>query len=109
MDILEFLSKVLEEDCDLFRGQLDKDWPMLPSIARIKAPKHSGELAFKDWEEVEGYLLEEFIKQAMPYMEFKPDNELDILVHAQHHGLPTKLLDWTTNPIKAMFFAVENP
>jgi hypothetical protein len=106
--IIEYLTYFEDDNCEWFRGQADIAWELIPSISRIKNPKKSGNIEHFDWEELEEYLLEEFEKQATPFMDFKPANKWESLVHAQHHGLPTTLLDWTSNPLKALFFSVED-
>lgn len=42
----------------------------------------------------------------LPYI--KENDTWRWLFFAQHSGLATKLLDWTTNPLVALYFAVEN-
>jgi FRG domain len=83
----------------VFRGHSNATYHLIPSVGRATLPKMSRERYEKD-------LLKIFCREATGYADVSPANPWEWLSLAQHHGLPTRLLDWTYNPLAALYFAV---
>jgi hypothetical protein len=56
-------------------------------------------------DETERRIFEMFLRELPGYTSDLPTQQWEFLALGQHHGLPTRLLDWTENPLVAAFFA----
>jgi hypothetical protein len=78
----------------VYRGLADQSWPLRTSLIRLGGA----------YPAVERPLLRNFRKYAQPGW-LPAGNLWFYLAVAQHHGLPTRVLDWTVSPQVAVHFA----
>src|SRR5450631_2095765 len=100
LDFLDFAS-VKADGTWLFRGHADAAWTLIPAIGRQPSAT-----AYRLADEK--ILFEDFIREAKRYLDADGFTELEWLAVARHHGLPTRLLDWSANPMVAAWFATQD-
>ncbi|MBR1703043.1 MAG: FRG domain-containing protein [Lachnospiraceae bacterium] len=80
----------------IYRGMADQDYDLKPSLARIKNLEI----------DTEAVLINDFLTR-------RPDafsglTEFDMLGKMQHYGLPTRILDFSLNPLVSLYFACDS-
>jgi hypothetical protein len=101
LDFIEEMSGRTDEHW-IFRGEGKKTWELRPKAGR---PEVCGRAGYRELDE--GNLFKDFRREAQRYERGRGVSDIEWLALAQHHGLPTRLLDWTFNPLIAAWFAVE--
>ncbi|MGA7724338.1 MAG: FRG domain-containing protein [Opitutaceae bacterium] len=86
----------------LFRGVSRFEFDLIPTVGRDHSMSVSAVTRH------EANCLAIFRRLGAPHLKFPKCPRWDLLAIAQHHGMPTRLMDWTFNPLVALYFAVRD-
>lgn len=99
----------------IFRGMSNESWELIPGIFRKRHEEQGSSsverssYSIKIYPAYEFEILSHFRKESsslLPHISQKDD--FTWLQYAQHYGVPTRLLDFTANPLVALFFCCQS-
>lgn len=86
----------------IYRGVSKVAYTLIPKLGRETNHRYA------EVYEYESAIIKQFQRWATPHLIKSPSNAWEWIAIAQHHGLPTRLLDWTRNPMVALFFSIQS-
>jgi hypothetical protein len=112
----DLLSEVPQQDHKqnvVYRGHSRSSYQLVPSLFRDATPLRQKNVG--TWPRLEDYYCHRFESYAdswlpLPLRQRDVRGRIDrlgLICFARHYGLPVRILDWTHNPLAALFFAVE--
>jgi FRG domain-containing protein len=118
-DLREFLSVISPYGDPLwvYRGQPNQSWPLRPKAGRLQFYDRVSELNRQKYNATNPKTITESLDlrrfaiwkaQAVACSDSLPESDFECLAYAQHYGLATRLLDWSSNPLVGLYFAAES-
>ena len=80
-----------------YRGHANSGWSLIPTLGRGLPRLNDDSLR---------HIEKEIIQAFRGEFDLKDWTDLEVLAYARHHGAPTRLMDWTENPLIALWFSV---
>ena len=91
----------------LYRGQKDSTWQLSTTLERAASDYH---ISLNELPKIEQGMIRKFHRHLTNYSidNYNVRDYFKIVSLMQHHGCPTRFLDFTHSPYIGLFFAIEN-